>query len=394
MFKFEGLLESSKSWMNRATVIQYYNSGLKINGFSKAKDVLDLQIAIRELKNNQCDFQIGEGGTTFRFFSLLLSRLPGQWTLKAHPRLLHRPQHDLVLLLQQLGCEVNLTLTEMQINSQGWNLKNKIECVASTSSQFISGLLLNSWNLPDDLEIEIASPVVSEAYLNMTLSLLKNCGMNILESAVNTKRILQIRRKQIPVSQVLNSEIDLSSAFSLIAAGAIAGSVKIKNWDQNSTQPDLLFLAILEKMKIKFSVEENCFGILNQTSWIGININLVNAPDLFPVLAVLCSQAQGESYLFGASQLKAKESDRLSKTFELLKLCGFDCVVDSSGLKIQGSSSKKNKLEKVIFDPDHDHRMAMAAGLFQLVGYNIKILHPEVVEKSYPQFWQDIQVTP
>ena len=394
MFIFEGPLESSKSWMNRASIIQYYNPELKISGFSKAQDVMDLQGALSDLKKNQSDFEIGEGGTTFRFFAILLSRLSGNFKLKAHPRLLQRPQHDLIFLLQQLGCDVKVTATEMQLRSQGWNLKNKITCGASISSQFISGLLLNSWNLPQDLEVEIKTPIISEDYLKMTVSLLKNCGMKILESKTDAHLNLKILKNQIPQSQTLAAEIDLSSAFALIAAGAMAGSVKITNWDNNSTQPDILFLQILEMMNIKFLVDKNTFNIQKQTQWNGININLVNAPDLFPVLAVLCSQAQGESFLFGASQLKAKESDRLVKTFELLKLCGIESTMDSNGLKIQGGRTEKNKSEKIIFDPDHDHRMAMAAGLFQLAGYNIEVLHPQVVEKSYPKFWQDIGVIP
>ncbi len=393
MFTFDGPLESSKSWMNRAAIIQHYNTKLKLIGFSKAQDVVDLKAALCDLENNQNEFQIGEGGTTFRFFSILLSRLSGDFKLRAHPRLLQRPQQDLILLLKQLGCDVKVTSTGMQIRSKGWNLKNKIRCNAAVSSQFVSGLLLNSWNLPDDLEIELALPVVSEDYLKMTLSLLKTCGMKIVETKTTEKWNFKILKSQIPQAEVIAAELDISSAFALIAAGAIAGSVKITNWNSQSTQPDFLFLQILDSMTIQYSVDKSTFAIQRQTAWKAISINLVNAPDLFPVLAVLCSQAEGESYLFGASQLKAKESDRLSKTFELLQLCGVPCAVDSNGLRIQGSSSKRSKSEKIIFDPDHDHRMAMAAGLLQLAGFNIEVLHPQVVQKSYPNFWNDIGVT-
>ncbi len=108
------------------------------------------------------------------------------------------------------------------------------------------------------------------------------------------------------------------------------------------------------------------------------------------MLAVLCAFAEGVSTLLGAEQLIYKESNRIQKTYELLCLMGFKCELHAGGLTIYGKSSSQPPSKLCKFNPDHDHRMAMAAALFKLKSYNIEIEHPEVVNKSYPDFWKDV----
>ena len=143
-------------------------------------------------------------------------------------------------------------------------------------------------------------------------------------------------------------------------------------------------------MQIQFESSPTEFKILKHNIWNSVEAHLNSCPDLFPVLAVLCAMARGESVLSGAAQLKIKESDRILKTKELLNLCGYQCEELPDGLKISGESSMQNFAKPILFNPDEDHRMAMAAALFKLKGFNINILNPEVVNKSYPNFWKDI----
>jgi 3-phosphoshikimate 1-carboxyvinyltransferase len=122
-----------------------------------------------------------------------------------------------------------------------------------------------------------------------------------------------------------------------------------------------------------------------------VNVNLENSPDLFPVLAVLCGLAQGTSKLFGAPHLALKESNRIQKTFELLTKAGIKSQIVDGGLIIEGSNMKIHS-KAFSFDPDHDHRMAMAAALLNMVGAKIQILNKEVVNKSFPEFWSIVGV--
>ncbi len=394
MFSFAGALDSSKSWMNRALIIQSYQPLLKIVGHSESEDVKNLKQSLQDLNTGKNEFFCGAGGTTLRFFTFRVSRHPGQWTIKADERLLQRPQTDLKNILQQLGVTITtINSTTIGIRSAGWNYPETIHCDGKISSQFISGLLLNCWNLPREIKIEVHHPVVSADYLNMTIALLQQCA---LETEVTSKKnILEINipAKQLPQEKNILAEPDMSSAFALASAAVINGSANITNWPNVSLQPDIEFLNIFKKMKISFDVTENQLSVQKHSEWKAADRSLKETPDLFPVLAVLCSLADGVSYLYGAENLQTKESDRFAKTIELLTLCGFKTEVKNSGLEIHGKSSSLNKETVLEFDPDQDHRMAMAAGLLNLAGFKINILNQNVVNKSYPQFWQHIKAS-
>ena len=330
------------------------------------------------------------GGTSFRFFAFLISRSKGEFTIKAEKRLLQRPQAEILEILKQLGVNCELTQAHLKIKSSGWNAPDKVVCDGAESSQFISGLLLSSWNLDFDLNIQIKKPVVSFDYLKMTISLLQQAGMQIKVQEQDNFFQLTIAKMQNSNLQELVSELDVSSAFSLCATAVVGGQAQITNWSIRSSQPDMAFLAAFRKMQIHCDISESNLKIAKHNTWFGIEADLQNSPDLFPVLAVLCALAKGESRLYGAEQLRHKESDRIAKTCELLMSAGFKCEELADGLKIFGQSSVQNLQQEFNFDPDHDHRMAMAAALLKLKGYNIKIQNPEVVNKSYPNFWKDI----
>jgi 3-phosphoshikimate 1-carboxyvinyltransferase len=119
--------------------------------------------------------------------------------------------------------------------------------------------------------------------------------------------------------------------------------------------------------------------------------NLRNSPDLFPVLAVLCSFAEGRTILFGAPHLAFKESNRIEKTAELLRLSGCAVEAQDDGIAIFGNSLR-NRVG-FTFDPDQDHRLAMAAGILMLMGFPIQLSNSNVVDKSFPEFWQYIGMT-
>ena len=411
MFNFSGPLLTSKSWLNRALIIQHFNPDLKLDTTSMADDVLYLKRAIESLRTDEKknSFDLGMGGTSFRFFVFLISRRKGHWSIRAHSRLLERPQQDLIQILTQLGVKVQSHQNEFQIISEGWLANKKIICSASLSSQFVSGVLLSSWGLEFDFEIEIQKPMTSFGYLQMTIELLREAGMTLVIEETEKLFLLKIPKNQRITTTNLVSELDVSSAFSLIAAAVINGKVEITNWQKKPKQPDLIFLDFFKQMNISFEIKDNIFSIHKHDKWNAINCHLNSAPDLFPVLAILCAFAQGVSTLSGASQLIYKESNRIKKTQELLDLVGIKSEFLDDGLRIYGQSMKLNEVLdaaklrsnkdiklcinqdiKLSFNPDHDHRMAMAAALLILKGYHIEITNPEVVTKSYPQFWQHI----
>lgn len=397
MFHFKGYILLSKSWLNRFQIINSYSSINQERGLSydKSQDVIDLEQALVDVKQGLTVFDLGQGGTSFRFFSFLVSRGSGSFKLKAHPRLLARPQSELNKILQQLSVHFEIKNDCAFIKSEGWSWSSPIRISKNVSSQFASGLLLNAWRLPEKMIIMIEKPISSYNYLKMTLEMLRISGLKFEQSENENFIHLSVDADQTPKSlDLVAPELDISSAFSIVACAVVDGDVEITNWSSGSTQPDLIFLDLFKKMGIMYEEGPTNLKIQKQDQWSAIQVDLRNSPDLFPVLAALVAEAQGISVLEGAQQLKDKESNRIHKTYELLQLCGYKCKKKNDGLVIYGKSSSADKQRAIYFNPDHDHRMAMAAAIFRLYGYNIKIETPEVVNKSYPNFWQDTQLRP
>lgn len=391
MFSFVGEVPVSKSWLNRAQVLKHFNEDLELPN-SESEDVTYLKKALTELSSGQTEFDLGLGGTSFRFFIMAASRYSGCFKVKAHERLLARPQNELKNILQQLGVELGFHADRVEIKSDGWKNFHNITCHADQSSQFASALLLSAWHLPDILQVHIQKPVVSAGYLEMSLELVRKAGLMFQKTESESEIKISVAPRQSVKEKFLQPEADISSAFSLIAAAVVGGRAQITNWPSHSLQPDLKFVEILRQMGIDFEIEENVFQISSAKEWRSVDADLSGAPDLFPVLAVLCSMAQGNSTLYGAAQLHHKESDRIEKTHELLSLLGFQSEILPDGLKIYGAPNKNDQPISVEFDTANDHRMAMAAALYKLRGFAIEILNPRVVDKSYPNFWKDVGI--
>lgn len=389
MFRFSGPVLTSKSWLNRALIIRQFNPHLRLETDSQSDDVIALKSALSQI-GKSTEFELGMGGTSFRFFAFAISRFPGEWTLRAHPRLLARPQSDIVALLLQLGVRSELSSQSLRIFSGGWKPGSAVKTKADQSSQFVSGLLLSAWNLEAPLELEIKKPVTSYGYLNLTFEMLMMAGMNL--QIIDTDNSLRVKIPEMQRADLgsLVPELDISSAFSLAAAAVVGGEAQLTNWNSQSLQPDAVFLKLFDDMKIAYQQSANSLFITKHSQWNGVTANLNTSPDLFPVLAVLCALAKGNSVLRGATHLKNKESDRIQKTHELLNIAGFITELLPDGIKIAGLSSSQDKTQKLLFDPDLDHRMAMAAALLKIAGYNLEIANPEAVNKSYPEFWKDI----
>jgi 3-phosphoshikimate 1-carboxyvinyltransferase len=385
-FEFSGELEASKSLMNRALLIQSYFPDFKILGKSSSRDVLHLMSALKNLKSSV--YQVGEGGTTFRFLVLRQSREKGKWRFQGSSRLMARPKAGLDDLLKQLNVKLTFRDSETyEIQSEGWSFENPIRVDLSQSSQFASALLLNAWGLSQDMEIQLSEQRVSDGYFDMTLRLLDKCGMKFEIS----KNLIRIEKNQTLQLSKWTVEPDISSAFVVAALAAVRGHCQIHNFPSQSLQPDFEFLNFFRKMEIPFELNSSIFSVSRAEKIQPLKASLRNCPDLFPVLSVILAKAEGVSHLYDAPQLVHKESNRLIKTSELLKLMKVEHEILPDGLKIIGRPHHHEFFE---FDPDQDHRLAFAAAVAKSMGYRLRILHPEVVEKSFPQFWSLISGGP
>jgi 3-phosphoshikimate 1-carboxyvinyltransferase len=394
-FYFRGRIPSSKSILNRLLVLRFFEPGLEIiGGDSEADDVMKMKGALAQLKAGEIA-DCGAAGTTLRFLALLASRYPGTHKLKGSARLFARPQSEITRLLQQLGCKVDWESELLTITGQGWVIPEAgVRIDRAISSQFASALILSAWGLNSPLQVFFEGDFVSEGYFDMTLQLVKRCGMNWELSA--DKRSLTIPAGEMVNTRKIEAESDLSSAFAIAAFAALSGEALFEAWPESSLQPDRVFADILREMGcgVEHNSSSKIFKIQKPSSGRlkAITKDLRDCPDLFPVLAILCGFAEGSSTLFGAPHLVHKESSRIEKSLELLRLIGVQARAIEGGLEIQGREATMNE-KPFEFDPADDHRLAMAAAVARAAGASPQILHPEVVNKSFPEFWSIIRGT-
>lgn len=383
MMSFLGSIPASKSLMNRALIVQSYFPELSLIGDSDCDDVQHMRQGLTQLLSGQ-KIDCGEGGTTLRFLALRASRIPGEHRLTGRPRLFARPQEELVKILSQLGVEARLSPTELVIRSDGWKPQGDTLYVPShRSSQFVSAVLLNAWDLPFELFVSPVGAGISEGYWRMTLSMAIELGMKV----DRWDQDFRVPTGQKVKSKEWRLEPDMSSAFSLAACASVAGSATLLDFPARSLQPDFSFVDILKTMNVPLQLESGRLKIQAASNLQAVAVKLTASPDLFPVLAALCSLAEGESELYGAPQLVHKESNRIGKIVELLQVTGRTVNVMDDGVRISG---EKRIGSAIRFDPDQDHRLAMAAAVLKLAGLPVEILHREVVNKSYPGFWQAV----
>lgn len=382
-FSFVGTLPASKSLYNRLLIVKSFFPSLLLHGHSTAQDVVKMQMALTAATSVR---DCGAAGTVLRFLALRLARDAGLYELTGSERLFSRPQQGLIRVLAQLGCQCELSANTLRLRSWGWKMVgDQLHVPMDQSSQLASAVLLSAWQLPQALFLRLDGELVSRDYLLMTVKLLRELGMQIewqgRELRVLPRQELKVMEKTI--------EPDLSSCFSLAACAAVAGQVKITGMPQVSLQPDRVFIELLKKMNVDINQEGDCLKVRESSSLKPLQADLRDTPDLFPVLAALCALAEGTSELRGAPHLQHKESHRLQRLADLLRLCGREVLVYEDGLKIFGKN-KKYLSQATEFNPDQDHRLAMAAAVLQKAGEPLLILHKEVVNKSYPGFWHDI----
>ena len=381
-------LPAAKSVLNRLLVIRSHcPGGFTIQGDSDCGDVVHLRRGLAAL-GGEGPIDCGEGGAVLRFLALRASRLPGRHRLTGTARLLSRPREELTALLAGLGVEAGSGPGgEVVLAGEGWREPAApLTLDLSRSSQFASALLLNAWDLPFPLEIEFTKERVSEGFLRMTLTLCRRAGMTL----AGEERIIVPAGARVEPG-AYRARADQGAAFALAAAAALAGRVVLPAADP--LQPDGVYPEILRAMGVPLHRAGEELVVERAPRLRPIDRDLGTAPDLVPVLAVLCAFAPGTSRLQGAPHLAFKESHRIARTAGLVRLLGRACRERPDGLEIEGSAAPP-PAGPLPFATDQDHRLAMAAGVAMKAGWPLRPDAPRVVAKSFPAFWRLIEVVP
>lgn len=380
----------SKSESNRLLILQRFFPNISIVNLSDSDDTLVLKNA---LKMNSGTVNVHHAGTAMRFLTAYYaSQLNSEIILTGSERMQQRPIKILVDALKSLGADIEYLKNEgfPPIKILGKTLqKNKVSIQANVSSQYISALMLVAPSLPNGLQIMLEGKTTSIPYIEMTLSLLKRLGI----TAEFSNNIIKITSKNEIEQTTVTVESDWSSAsyfYSLVALSQHS-EIKLRSFLKDSLQGDSSLVSIYSSMGVEtiFEPSENAILLKKSNSELpdSLLLELKNTPDLAQTIAVSCFGLGMGCKLTGLHTLKIKETDRLLALKNELEKLGAVVEVDDTSLTLEKST---NILPGKIIETYQDHRMAMAFAPLALKT-EFTINHAEVVSKSYPNFWDDLQ---
>jgi 3-phosphoshikimate 1-carboxyvinyltransferase len=314
-------------------------------------------------------------------------------TLSGSSRMKERPIKILVDALKQLGATIKYLENEgfPPIKITGKKLNScRVSLPANVSSQYISALLLIAPSLQNGLELELSGEITSISYINMTLKLLSEIGV---ETSVVGNLITVKPSVQNPTPKTIVVESDWSSAsyfYSIIALSKVGTQMELSSFKQNSLQGDAILATIYQQMGVETHFDEGKITLLKNQNPINQNIklDLNSAPDIAQTIAVTAFGLGIECKLTGLHTLKIKETDRLEALKKELSKLGAAISVTNDSLHLQPS---KSILSNQIVATYNDHRMAMALAPLALIT-SLNIENVEVVSKSYPNFWSDLKI--
>ena len=375
----KGTSKIEKALRSRDTLATMH--AMEAFGASIKEDGETLIIRGGRLKSPINPIDCQNSGTTLRLCCGIASLLDNNITFTGDDSLKGRPMKPLLNAFTEMG--VYCTSTSQGIIIRGPNNGRWTHIRGDVSSQFISSLLISSALKPRDTDVVITSPLVSKPYVNITVNMMSQFGVKCAE----TKDGYRIMGGQSYRSRDYTVPGDYSSAAFALVAGAISGKVTVTGLNPNDIQGDKAIIDFLREFGADIDVCGDAVTI-KKSELKGITADVGGCPDLFPILAVLGTQAEGETVLYNAAHLKHKESDRIASVVAFLKNMGANIEERDDGCIIKG----KNSLTGCVVNPNGDHRILMAAVVAATVASGKTIITDGgCYDVSYPAFIRDFK---
>ncbi|MDO5616140.1 MAG: 3-phosphoshikimate 1-carboxyvinyltransferase [Cruoricaptor ignavus] len=384
----------SKSISNRLLILHQLFQNIKIENLSDSQDTELLQKAL----NSDAEvIDIHHAGTAMRFLTSFYAVQPERKViLTGSERMKQRPIKFLVDALRSLGAEIDYLENDgfppLQISGKKIT-KNSVEIPADISSQYITSLMLIGAKLEQGLTIELLGKITSRPYLEMTVSILKKAGISI-DFTGNIIKIEPLILNE-KTSNILHYEVesDWSSASYFYSLSAIGrGNITLKSFSQMSLQGDSALQEIYwkffgvntvaDKQEHRISLFAEPFDYPEK-----IELDMNDCPDIAQTVCVTATALNIPFEITGLATLKVKETDRLLALKNELQKIGCETEITNDTIKSLRFFEPKTPISIATYN---DHRMAMSFAPFCLLK-EINIENENVVEKSYPKFWEDLQ---
>jgi 3-phosphoshikimate 1-carboxyvinyltransferase len=379
-------LPSSKSESNRVLIIDALTDGT--NDISNLAEARDTQTMIRLLETNPHILDVLDAGTTMRFLTAYAAATDQNKVMTGTPRMCERPIGILVDALRQLGAEIHYMNVEgyppLAVHGMKKQLAKSVKIRGDVSSQYISAVLMIAPTLPMGIELQLEGKVGSQTYIQMTLELMAQFGINYTwEGDTITVPPQQYKPTQFAV------ESDWSGAsywFSLLAC-ADEGELFLKGLKSKSLQGDSKIVDIMDYLGVKSVFTAEGVHLTKQPTKGLAAFDFTHCPDLAQTVAVTCAVIGQKTVFTGLESLRIKETDRIYALQQ--ELAKFNASLEEGAegeFTLIPSVKMPNKVQISTYD---DHRMAMAF-MPLLTKTDVVIEEPDVVNKSYPSFWKHV----
>lgn len=396
----EVLVPASKSVLQRALAAALLAKGeSRIFRLSESKDCLaaldiiqklgaeterdsdSLWVFSRGVQPRQGAIHCGESGLALRMFASIAALSGRELLFTGEGSLLKRPISFFKDYLPLFGVKADTQwgYLPMQLSGKLQGANARVD--GSQSSQYLTGLLMALACCDHDSEIAVQQ-LNSIPYINLTISVLQSFGIAIEHHRYQT---FFVRGAQQYKAQQYTTEGDWSGAAFWLVAGALGGDVTVRGLNPLSAQADKAVLQALEQCGAIITQPNSNSYKIEKGDLAPFEFDATHCPDLFPPLVALAAHCSGKSRIYGVSRLYDKESNRaLALQQEFAKM---GVSIDLSGDKMMVTGGK---IQSAALHSHHDHRIAMAVAIAAL-GVPVQIEEAQAVDKSYPQFWEQLQ---
>ncbi len=387
----------SKSAAHRALIAAALSGNSRVDGIVPSQDmdatlrclkalgciprVDGLRVSFAENGAGEAIADCGESGSTLRFFVPIFAALGKEITFVGKGRLPLRPMTVYEECLPPHGVTMSRPACEGGIvHIKGRLCGGDYRVAGDVSSQFITGLLFALPLCEEDSRIVLTSPLQSAGYVDMTLAILHEAGIDVAKTA-DGYAVKGGQRYRLFDHTV---EGDWSQAAFWLTAGAVGGELAVTGLRRDSLQGDKRIETLLSAMGADIQWENDVL-VCRKAPLRAIEADVSDVPDLVPILSVAASAAEGTTRLYNAARLRLKESDRLQTTAALINALGGVAEEREDELLVTGTAFRGGKV-----DGANDHRIVMSAAVAALRCENeVTITDAHSVRKSWPTFFEE-----
>ena len=380
-------LPSSKSLSNRALILNALSGNQSV--VSNLSSARDTQLMQKLINSPDHTIDVMDAGTTMRFLTAYFAVTGKSKIMTGTDRMKQRPIALLVDALRKIGAEIRYLeqdgFPSIEIQSFHGQKSNEVTIPGNISSQYISALMMVATHLPNGLKINLEGKIGSRPYIEMTIALMKQFGIAV---AWQDQTISVSKSGFQKTSYRVEPDWSAASYWFGFVALAEKATITLPNVQEYALQGDKAIIEIMDKLGVHSEFKNGDLILSKKDHQSHLDWNFTDCPDLAQTVLPVCAAKKITGSFTGLESLRIKETDRITALQkELSKIGATITEEDGHSWKIIPGDGEAST---VIIETYHDHRMAM--GLAPLTGLmDVQINDPQVVNKSYPDFWEDMK---